>query len=245
MQSQMAIPPFTKAVKALMITIFGIWLVGQIILERFIGVPLSAWLALFPGKVLFDGMLWQTFSYIFLHSIEVSHILLNLLMLWFLGGQLENTWGSKYFIFYFLMSGVGAGLIYCIGVLGWYLFFGGTQGLAIPVVGSSGSVFGLMMAYGILFGDRTIHFMLLFPMKARVFVMILGAVEVLSLLTHGIAGGGVANLAHLGGLISGYLILVGTTWWKRRQRGSPHSKSRLKIVVDNEKDPHKKTRYWN
>lgn len=242
MQSQIAYPPFPRTIKILVITLFSVWLLLQVIGEKFLNVPVTSILALTPGKVLFEGYLWQLFSYIFLHSLEVSHILLNLLMLWFLGGELEKKWGSSYFIFYFLGSGVGAGLIYVLGVYLWHSSFGGTQALGIPVVGASGSIFGLMVAYGLIYGERTIHFMLLFPMKAKVFVLILAGVEALSLLTHGIQGGGVANLAHLGGLIAGFLILWFTTFWRRRKK-SQSSKSRLKIIVDNEKK--EPTRYWN
>lgn len=226
----------------------ALWFFGQVILEGYGEVHLTRFLALFPGKVIFDGAIWQVVTYMFLHSMQVSHILLNMLMLWFLGAELEATWGRRFFLFYYLASGVGAGILYTLGVWGYSLATGSSQGLVVPVVGASGAVFGLMLAYGILFGERTIHFMLLFPMKAKYFVMILGAVEVMSIVTHGVGGGEVANLAHLGGLVSGYLTLLGTTFWQRRQNQRKAKKKgpNLRLVVDNDKNAKKdEPRYWN
>jgi membrane associated rhomboid family serine protease len=240
------IPPVTKAMKLLIGSMLVIWIVAQIIGEKFFHLPIIEIFALTPGSALQHGFIWQFVTYIFLHSFEVSHILLNLLMTWFLGAELERHWGSKTFILYYLGCGILAGIIYSVLILLWHLFFGGSMGLITPVVGASGSVFGLMVAYGILFGERTIHFMLLFPMKAKVFVLILTGVEFLSLLTHGVAGSGVANLAHLGGIFSGFIILSVMTRLKKKIKSTRTSnKSGLRLVVDNEKDSDHKTRYWN
>lgn len=246
MQQQFAIPTLSKTMKIFLITFVAIWIVLQLIGEKLFNLPVIEYLGLTPGLVLNHGFIWQLMTYVFLHSYEVSHILLNLLMTWFLGSELERLWGPKKFWFYFFGTGIGAGAIYTICILVWHSLAGGSQGLVIPIIGASGSVFGLLVAYGLLFGERTIHFMLLFPMKAKVFVLILGGVEVLSLLSHGIAGSGVANLAHLGGLISGFLLLVTIARLQKRQKqaGSQRKKG-LHLVVDNEKDSNTKTRYWN
>ncbi len=241
--------PFTKTMKILIGINLAVWFVGQVLLEGYAGVHVTRWFALFPGKILFDGMIWQVFTYMFLHSLQVSHILLNMLMLWFMGAELESRWGSRFFTFYYLMSGTGAGIIYTLGVWIYSLATGSTHTLVIPVVGASGAIFGLMLAYGILFGERTIHFMMLFPMKAKYFVMILGAVEVMTILTGGVGGGEVANLAHLGGFLAGYLTLLGSTWWQKRARSkkvTKRSSPNLRLVVDNEKNKdNKNPRYWN
>jgi membrane associated rhomboid family serine protease len=113
-------------------------------------------------------------------------------------------------------------------------------------MGASGAIFGLLLAYGILFGERIIHVMMVFPMKAKYMVMILGAVEVASLLTADVNGGDVAYLAHLGGLISGYLALLGWTKYQRLQWSQKAKKKHgnLRLVVDNEKEQ-KAPKYWN
>lgn len=242
------VPPFSTTMKVLLGLNLGVWVFGQLFLERFLNVPLVKYFALFPGKVFFDGSLWQLVTYMFMHSLSPTHIVFNLLMLWMLGSELELRWGRRYFLGYYLGSGVGAAVLYCICVGLYALYSGEHQGLVIPVIGASGAIFGLLLAYGVLFGERVIHFMMLFPMKAKYFVMILGGIEVVSLLTTGVAGGEVANLAHLGGLVAGYLILKGTQLWRRRSfTGSGPQKARkLRLVVNNDREDKKDgPKYWN
>lgn len=239
----------TPTVKWLIIANVVVWLGCQIILEEYLGVAFSRWFALYPGKVLYDFSIWQMFSYMFLHTYSVTHIFFNMLMLWSLGGELENRWGRKFFLSYYILTGVGAGFIYCLGTWIYFLFKPGTSALIIPVMGASGAVFGLLLAYGILFGERVISVFGVFPMKAKVFVMIMGFVELASLLTSDVKGGDVAYLAHLGGLASGYLILI--SWTRIQQfiwaRKTKKKNRNLRLVVDNEKPP--KTgegpKYWN
>lgn len=244
------VPPLTLSLKLIIGANLAIWLGLQVIMEGYLGVPFTKYFALYPGKVLVDGYIWQIFTYMFLHSLNLSHIVFNLLMLWFIGAELEQRWGPKFFLTYYLCSGVGAAIIYCVGV-GTYAYFTGSQtGLVIPVVGSSGAVFGLLLAYGILFGERIIHFMMLFPMKAKVFVLILGGIEAISILSNGVAGGDTANLAHLGGIASGYLTLTGYSAWQRHQwnRKAKKRGRNLRLIVNNDenKDDSKQgPRYWN
>lgn len=245
MQGQIVLPPFKGMVRLWIIGLFSIWLIGQVILDRFLSVPFTSLLALTPGQVLMNGYLWQVITYQFLHAQEVSHILLNLMMIWFIGGELEKLWGPKFFNFFMVGSGTGAGLLYLVGSYLWYMITGQGQSLIIPVVGISGAVFGLLLAYGIIYGDRTFYFMMLFPIQARYFVMILGGVELLTLITSGVGGSSVANLAHLGGLVSGFTILSISAQLKRRKKAGTQQKNHLKIVVDNENTASGKKRYWN
>lgn len=239
--------PFSRTMKILIGVTVGVWLFGQVLGEGYLGLHLTKFFALYPGKILYDGAVWQLVTYMFLHSMQVSHVLLNMLMLWFMGAELEAKWGSRFFVFYYFATGIGAAVLYTVAMWIYALGTGSTQGLVIPVVGASGAIFGLMLAYGILFGERMIHFMMLFPMKAKYFVLILGAVEVMTILTNGVGGGEVANLAHLGGLVSGYLTLWGTTMYQRRQnaRKSKKKGGNLRLVVDNEKSPKDSPKYWN
>jgi len=246
MQMNFSISPM---VKLLVIINVAVWLGLQIALEYFGGVPISKWFALYPAKVLLDFQIWQLVSYMFLHTYQVTHILFNMIMLWFLGTELEQRWGKKFFLSYYLISGAGAALFYCLGTWIYFLIKGDSTSLVIPVMGASGAIFGLLLAYGILFGEKMIYIFGAFPMKAKYFVMILGAVEFASLLTSNANGGDVANLAHLGGLLSGYLMLLGWTRIQQYQwaRKTKKRNRNLRLVVDNEQKP--KTgegpKYWN
>ena len=106
-----------------------------------------------------------------------------------------------------------------------------------------------LMAYGIIYGERVLPFMMLFPMKAKVFVLLLAGVEIVSLLSAGVAGSEVANLAHLGGFLSGYLTLLGYTRLQRAQWNQKSKKKgrNLRLVVDNEPTSKKEDgpKYWN
>lgn len=109
---RLQVPPFSMTMKVLIGLNVGVWLVGQLLLERYLGVPFTHYLGLYPGKVLLDGAVWQLFTYMFLHSTSITHIVFNMLMLWMIGSELEIRWGRKFFIGFYLGTGVGAALIY-------------------------------------------------------------------------------------------------------------------------------------
>lgn len=231
--------PITPAVKVIIAVCVVVWLLLQVIVEKyFLSQPLITYgLGLVPLSVIEKFSIWQVFTYQFLHSYNVFHIVFNMLLLWWLGSELESRWGSKLFTAYYLISGTGAGILYVLVMAIHGAITGTFSGWTMPVVGASGSVFGLMLAYGILFGERIVYFMMVFPMRAKWFVVILGAVEVATLLNSGIGGSQEANLAHLGGLASGFLFLRGYTWWQqRRWRNKASKRGRgLKLVVDNDR----------
>lgn len=241
--------PLTPMVKKILIVTVGVWIIGQIILEKFLGIPIISIFALIPKKTIYDFFIWQPFSYFLLHSYEIFHILFNMLILWWLGADLEQKWGSKFFLLYYVVCGAGAGIIYALSIWVYTLVTNEFQIMYYPVIGASGAVFGLMLAFGIYFGDRIIYFLMLFPMKAKYFVMILGGIEVINILNTGPAGGQVANLAHLGGLITGYVFLKLWTlsyyqnWNKKKER----KRSKLKLVVDKDKNNkgNGPPKYWN
>lgn len=250
MQFNMMVP-VTPAVRWLIGISVAVWLILQVIVEGYVlGQPTFTWtLGLVPQNFLGSFFLWEPFTYMFLHSRNVFHIVFNMLLLWWLGSELEQRWGSKFFLAYYLISGVGAGLIYGLVILVLTLFSGPSAVWTTPVVGASGAIFGLMLAYGKMFGERVVYFMMVFPMRAKYFVMILGVVEVVTLLNNGVSGD-VANLAHLGGIASGYLFLQGyTSFQQRRWRKQSDRRGRgLKLVVNNDKKDDEKgggPRYWN
>lgn len=240
--------PLTRTVKSLIIANMVIWVGLILILQKWIlSTPLIyQWFALIPESVLLDFHFWQPLTYMFLHSENVFHVLFNMLVLWWFGSELEVRWGARFFLSYYFVCGVGAGVLYLLGVALYALISGDALPLKAPVVGASGSVFGLMLAYGWLYGDRVIYFMMVFPLKARVFVGLIGLVEVLNLLSSGFSSS-TANLAHLGGLVSGFLFLKGNQLWQGRGRRQAMRGNRrnLKLVVNNEPPGSSKPKYWN
>ena len=157
------------------------------------------WLGLIPQAVVEVLAVWQLFTYMFLHDpLGFGHILFNMLTLWMFGKDLEATWGTRRFLKFYFVCGVGAGI--CV-VIGNALF--GT--MATRTIGASGAIYGLLMAFGMLFPDTTVLFSFLFPIKAKYFVMIMGAISFM--MTFGSTGGGVSHVAHLGGMVFGYFYL--------------------------------------
>jgi membrane associated rhomboid family serine protease len=139
----------------------------------------------------------------FLHA-GFFHLLFNMLALWMFGTELERLWGRRYFLKFYFVCGIGAGLL---TVLFSLLPFAFSDVLYNSIViGASGAIYGLLLAYGLYFPDRPILMFMLFPIPAKYFVMIIGAIAFYSSLG---ATGGVASATHLGGLVVGYLYLKG------------------------------------
>lgn len=247
--SSVQVAPLTPVVKRLIIAIGVCWFLVQIILDKFLKLNLSTWFILHPDQVIEKFWLWQTFTYMFFHALSPFHMLFNLLMLWFFGSELEKHWGARFFTTYFFVCGIGAALVYCIGVAIYAAISGVQTPLLIPVMGASGALFGLLVAYGIIFSERVIYFMGLFPMKAKYFALLAAALDFSSLLTTGFSGGEVAYLAHLGGALVGFLFLYGHARWKLSMTKSKLKKknSGLRLVVDNEKlnKNDDGPKYWN
>ena len=159
-------------------------------------------LSLIPSWVVMGAVIWQPATYLFLHSpYGFGHILFNMLTLWMFGSDLERDWGTRRFLNYYFFCGIGAGLC---DVAARFLL-GGERDLNIPTIGASGAIYGLLMAFGMLYPNRTVYFGLLFPIPARVFVLILGGIAFLS--TFGAAGSRISHMAHLGGMIFGFYYL--------------------------------------
>jgi membrane associated rhomboid family serine protease len=154
--------------------------------------------AVFPGL-----RIWQPLTYVFLHG-DLWHILINMLMLWMFGRELELVWGKQRFLNYFVICGVGAGLIEVLVKL-IPQFWGHTPS-DIPTIGASGAIFGILMANAILFPDRRIWLIPLpVTIPMRPYVAVMGAIEFF--MTLGTGGDGVGHLCHLGGMLVGYVYL--------------------------------------
>jgi membrane associated rhomboid family serine protease len=191
----------TPAVRAIIYTNIGVFLVTllapRLIIDAF---------GLSPARVILGVRVWELATYLFVHSpTHLSHILFNMLAVWMFGVDLERRWGTQGFVKYYAITGIGAGLSMIVVSL---LPFDATRSTFYAVtIGASGAVYGLLMAWALLYPHREILFMFIFPIQARVFVLIIGAIAFFSAL--GAAGGPVANVAHLGGLVVGYLYLKG------------------------------------
>jgi membrane associated rhomboid family serine protease len=184
----------TPAVKNLMIATGVVFLVQQILRTISIDVYVYYFLSYFaldPEKVWNQYYIWQLFTYIFLHG-DFFHILFNLFSLWMFGGELESYWGRRRFLFYFFFCGIGAGIFTVL--LSPY-----------PVIGASGAIYGILLAFGWLFPNRPIYIYFLFPIPAKYMVIIFGLIEFFS---SGSGGGGVAHLTHLGGLVFGLFFMA-------------------------------------
>ncbi len=240
--------PLTPVVKRLLILTGGIWFIFQIVLSGLFKVNIWQPLALYPFQVIENFHLWQLVTYMFLHAMTPFHILFNLLMLYFFGSELEKHWGSKFFTIYYFASGIGAAILYCLAVGIYSAVTTVRTPLVIPVIGASGALFGLLLAYGIIFSERIMYFMGLFPMKAKYFVMIAGGIDLASLLSSGFSGNEVAYLAHLGGLVAGFVTLRIHASLKKNaiNQKLKRKNSSLRLVIDNEKESkNDDPKYWN
>lgn len=187
---------FPTGVKWLIVSNVAIFVILTLF-GRWIGDDLRL-LALAPRAVVSYFALWQLVTYLFIHS-GISHLLFNMLALWMFGVPLEQTWGTKRFLKYYFLCGIGAGL--CDVALHAAVGDWGTR-----TVGASGAIYGLLMAFGVLFPNQTVLMGFLFPIKAKYMVMIYGAIELLLAFS---VNDGVSNIAHLGGMAFGYVYLRG------------------------------------
>jgi membrane associated rhomboid family serine protease len=154
-------------------------------------------LGLVPYRVVHNAQIWRLGTYMFLHA-GVTHVAVNMLTLWMFGTELERVWGTRYFLKFYFTTGIGAGVLTVLIAL---LPFGFAQEIYwTATVGASGAIFGLLLAYGLYYPDRPIYLYFVFPIPARYFVLILGAISLF-------AGGGIAHATHLGGVVIGYVML--------------------------------------
>ena len=213
------LPRTTPVVKYLIIANAGIFLFG-LLLPLHWSLHWSALLGLTPASF-WRGCIWQPVTYMFLHG-GIFHLLFNMLVLWMFGATLESTWGPRRFLTFYFVCGAGAGLLNAVV----------TPGSPVPTVGSSGAVYGLLMAFGILFPDQLIYIWGIFPVRAKYFVIGMGLVELLAATSA--VQSGIAHFVHLGGMLFG---LVYMKWGDLRRfvsgrRSEKRCVRHLKVVGD-------------
>ena len=172
--------------------------------------PIMRWLALWPPtpehivrRIGGDFHLWQLITYGFLHG-STAHLAFNMFALWMFGRHIERLWGTAHFLAYYFVCVIGAALVHLtVSALG-------PSGQA--VVGASGGVFGILLAYGLMFPNSIILLIIPpIPMKAKYFVIVFGLVELwLGLTAHSPS---IAHFAHLGGMLFGYVLIQ---YWRGR-----------------------------
>lgn len=187
---------FTGAIKTIIIVNTAMYLLqllsaSQIDLIRIFGLSSST---VWP-------LVWQPITYMFMHG-GFWHLAINMFVLWMFGSGLESIWGKQDFLKYYFITGVGSGLV-------WLLFnIGGSNYI---LIGASGAVYGLLMAYGLMFPNRTIYIYFLFPIKVKWFVLFVGAIAFFS--STG-PGSNISHLTHLSGMLIGYLYLRFSDHWR-------------------------------
>ncbi|MBI5374841.1 MAG: rhomboid family intramembrane serine protease [Candidatus Schekmanbacteria bacterium] len=180
----------TPAVKSLIYINAGFFLLQTFTKDKILFI-----FGLIPKLVIGELYVWQLFTYQFLHG-GLFHILFNMLALWMFGSDLERRWGSGFFMKYYFLCAIWAGISSTAF----------TPSSMVPIIGASGAVYGILLAYGLLYPDRTILMYFVFPMKMRYFLILIGGIEFFS--TISATNAGVAHIAHLGGMIFGYIYLT-------------------------------------
>jgi membrane associated rhomboid family serine protease len=191
--------PVSPAVKAI------IWANVAVYVLTWMFPSLMALLGLTPAAVVERWWIWQPVTYMFVHA-GTTHILFNMLGVWMFGVELERMWGTRFFVRFYAIAGLGAAATSIV----WSLLpLPGAAALYyVPTVGASGALYGLLLAFAMYFPDRPILVFLLFPIPAKYFVIIMGALTFMA--SAGGGGSGVAHTAHLGGLVVSFLYLKGT-----------------------------------
>ncbi len=182
------LPPVIKTLLIANAAVFLLTYFASPIITRYFG--------LVPKAVWSQFMVWQLVTYMFLHG-GFFHILYNMFILWMFGSDLERTWGSREFLKYYAVCGIGAGL--------FNVLFQPTS--MIPIIGASGAIYGVLVAFALLFPDRTVFLYFLFPIKVKYLVIILVVIEFFASMSS--AQSGIAHLAHLGGALVGFVYIKG------------------------------------
>ena len=187
---------FTDAIKILVSVNFGIYILQSVSGKEDVFFRLFG---LVPSTFISDLMLWQPFTYLFFHapfysSVGISHILLNMLGLWVFGRELEEAWGKTKFLRYYFTTGIGSGLI-------TYFFQISSDN---PVIGASGAVYGILLAYGISYPNRMLYIWGLIPVRSMWLVIVMGSIAFFGLLGN---ADGISHVTHISGMLIGYVLI--------------------------------------
>ena len=188
---------FTNAIKILVSVNFGIFVLQTISNAEALFFPLFG---LVPKMVWSELMIWQPITYLFFHG-GIWHVLINMFVLWMFGSELERIWGKPRFLKFYFMTGIGSGLITMLFSL---------QSMT-PIVGASGAVYGVLLAYGLTYPNRQIYLYGIIPIKSIWFVLGIGFIAFMSSFNN---LSQVSHITHLSGMLIGYLMLKRPFQWK-------------------------------
>ncbi len=226
--------PLTPVVKKLLIINAAIFIVQQFlspfqpgVMENLFGLSHTGFIHQFK--------LWQPFTYMFLHG-GWFHIIFNCIAIWMFAGELEELWGSSFFLRYYLYSGVGAGIF--IALMN-YITYNQYGGVSPVTIGASGAIYALLLGYGLNWPNREVLLYFIIPVKIKYLLIFFGVVEFFGTLSSVTgAAGNISHIGHLGGLFSGFIFLkfsqrksrTGITKSKKNEGvvGSALKKARLK-----------------
>ena len=181
---------FTDAIKLLVSINFIIFVLQTISSSEILFFPLFG---LVPKLVWSEFMIWQPLTYMFFHG-GVWHVLINMFVLWMFGSELERLWGKHHFLKFYFLTGIGAGVITML-----FSFNSIT-----PIVGASGAVYGILLAYGLIYPNRKIYLYGIIPIKSIWFVISVGILAFISSINN---SSNVSHLTHLSGMVVGYFVL--------------------------------------
>jgi len=181
---------FTNAIKVIISVNFGIFVLQSLSQSEALFFPLFG---LVPKLVWSDRMIWQPFTYLFLHG-GIWHILINMFVLWMFGGELERLWGKHEFLKFYFITGIGSGLVTLLFDL---------QSMT-PIVGASGAVYGVLLAYGLTYPNRTVYLYGIIPVKSIWFVLGIGLIAFMSSFNN---MSQISHMTHLSGMLIGYFML--------------------------------------
>ena len=223
---------FTDAIKILISINFIIYVFQSLAGKEDIFFRLFG---LVPNTFFTELMLWQPFTYMFLHapfysSIGISHILLNMLGLWVFGRELEQAWGKEKFLKYYFLTGIGSGLI-------TYIF---QMDSSNPVIGASGAVYGVLLAYGVSYPNRMLYIWGLIPVRSMWLVIIMGAIAFFGLLGK---ADGISHVTHISGMLIGYVLLKNK--WKLSDMLFSLRKKTIEFQVQRKEDQEVKRKIIN
>jgi membrane associated rhomboid family serine protease len=220
-------PPATRGLVAICVFMYAAEMIAWVSSaqgEAYLGF--TSYLGLTPALFI-HGFLFQAVTYLFIHG-SLTHLAFNMLTLWMFGAEMERLWGTRRFLWYYAVCGIGAALLtVAVGPFE-----------TTPTIGASGAILGVVLAYGMAFPNRTVLLYFVIPMSARLFVLGIIVLQFVMIWTGSFASSNVAVVAHLGGMLAGYLYLkrvwrvrefFGELRWKMRRR-------RLRVITRDRDD---------
>ena len=188
---------FTDSIKLLVSVNFGIFLLQSLSGSERLFFELFG---LVPKQIWSQFMIWQPVTYLFFHG-GIWHVLINMFVLWMFGSELERLWGKQHFLKYYFITGIGSGIITTMFSLH----------STTPVVGASGAVFGVLLAYGITYPNRIVYLYGIIPIKSILFVIGIGVIAFISSFNGTTQ---ISHITHLAGMAIGYIMLKRRWQWK-------------------------------